>query len=74
MRGAHVKDLSGINRNIKRVILVESDPAAYQLQVSWSHQLFYVQVENTIPIKPFTDGSDVADTALIGLTPFLRGL
>ncbi|KAK1930778.1 Mitochondrial import inner membrane translocase subunit TIM50 [Phytophthora citrophthora] len=63
LNGAHVKDLSNLNRNLKQVVILDDDPAAYQLQP-----------ENAIPIKPFTNGRDRDDHELKDLIPFLKAL
>lgn len=63
LKGAHVKDLANLNRDIRQVVIVDDDPAAYQLQP-----------ENAIPIKPFTNGRDRDDHELKDLIPFLKAL
>ncbi|CEG36520.1 mitochondrial import inner membrane translocase subunit tim50 [Plasmopara halstedii] len=63
LNGAHVKDLANLNRDLKQVVILDDDPAAYQLQP-----------ENAIPIKPFTNGRDRDDHALKDLIPFLKAL
>ncbi|KAF1323950.1 Mitochondrial import inner membrane translocase subunit tim50, partial [Globisporangium splendens] len=63
LKGAHVKDLSNLNRDLRQVVIVDDDPAAYQLQP-----------ENAIPIKPFTNGSARDDRELTELIPFLKAL
>lgn len=63
LNGAHVKDLSNLNRNLKQVVILDDDPAAYQLQP-----------ENAIPIRPFTNGRDRDDHELKDLIPFLKAL
>lgn len=63
MNGTHVKDIKGINRNLNRVIIIDDDPDAYQLQK-----------RNAIPIKPYLDGTDQADDALANLLPFLTAV
>ncbi|KAI9915208.1 hypothetical protein PsorP6_007068 [Peronosclerospora sorghi] len=63
LNGAHVKDLSSLNRNLRQVVIVDDDPAAYQLQP-----------ENAIPVKPFTNGRDRDDQELKKLIPFLKAL
>ncbi|POM60366.1 Mitochondrial import inner membrane translocase subunit TIM50 [Phytophthora palmivora] len=63
LNGAHVKDLSNLNRDLKQVVILDDDPAAYQLQP-----------ENAIPIKPFTNGRDRDDHELKDLIPFLKAL
>jgi import inner membrane translocase subunit TIM50 len=63
LKGAHVKDLANLNRDLRQVVIVDDDPAAYQLQP-----------ENAIPIKPFTNGRDRDDHELTDLIPFLKAL
>ncbi|RLN93775.1 hypothetical protein BBJ28_00015119, partial [Nothophytophthora sp. Chile5] len=63
LNGAHVKDLANLNRDLRQVVILDDDPAAYQLQP-----------ENAIPIKPFTDGRDREDHELKDLIPFLKAL
>lgn len=58
--GVHIKDLSKLNRDVKKVILVDCIPDNYSLQE-----------ENAIPMKPW-DGE--FDDKLIGLIPFLEYL
>ncbi|CAK4134379.1 unnamed protein product [Aphanomyces euteiches] len=64
---AHVKsfvelyqDLAPMNRDIKRIILIDHNPDNFQLQP-----------ENAICIKPYVDGQDRTDKALKELIPFL---
>eukprot|EP00613_Pedinella_sp_CCMP2098_P078602 CAMPEP_0171935042 /NCGR_PEP_ID=MMETSP0993-20121228/32538_1 /TAXON_ID=483369 /ORGANISM="non described non described, Strain CCMP2098" /LENGTH=409 /DNA_ID=CAMNT_0012575875 /DNA_START=65 /DNA_END=1295 /DNA_ORIENTATION=- len=61
--GAHVKDLSALNRDLRKVLIIDDDPAAYQLQPG-----------NAIHIKPFKDAHDKGDSALEDLLPFLRAI
>ncbi|KAJ0399010.1 hypothetical protein P43SY_008330 [Pythium insidiosum] len=61
--GAHVKDLSKLNRDLRHVVIIDDDPLAYQLQP-----------ENAIPVKPYTDGRDREDHELKDLIPFLKAL
>jgi import inner membrane translocase subunit TIM50 len=63
LNGAHVKDLSNLNRDLRQVVILDDDPAAYQLQP-----------DNAIPIKPFTNGRDRDDHELKDLIPFLKAL
>ncbi|KAG0665447.1 mitochondrial inner membrane protein required for protein import [Maudiozyma exigua] len=58
--GHHIKDLSKLNRDVNKVIIIDTDPNNYQLQP-----------ENAIPMKPW-DGT--ADDKLISLIPFLEYL
>jgi TFIIF-interacting CTD phosphatase-like protein len=41
------KDLRGVNRNLKEVIIVDSNPASYILQP-----------DNAVPVVPFRGGND----------------
>ncbi|TDH71605.1 hypothetical protein CCR75_009010 [Bremia lactucae] len=63
LNGAHVKDLANLNRDLKQVVILDDDPAAYQLQP-----------ENAIPVKPFINGRDRDDHELTNLIPFLKAL
>eukprot|EP00960_Hanusia_phi_P051783 761028-Hanusia_phi.AAC.2 len=58
LKGLHVKDLSWLNRNLAKTIIVDNSPESYLMQP-----------ENAIPIKPFF--GDTGDTALLELIPFL---
>ncbi|SCU95078.1 LANO_0E09186g1_1 [Lachancea nothofagi CBS 11611] len=58
--GVHVKDLSKLNRDLGKIIIIDSDPNAYKLQP-----------ENALPMKPW-DGK--ADDGLLKLIPFLEYL
>ncbi|KAG0322522.1 mitochondrial inner membrane protein required for protein import [Dissophora globulifera] len=59
--GKHVKDLSHLNRDLSKVIIMDSNPDAYALQP-----------ENSIAMKPWT--GDASDTELVGMIPFLETL
>jgi Dullard-like phosphatase family protein len=59
--GVHVKDLSHLNRDLSRVILVDDDA-----------KHFKYQPENAILLPKWSD--DPTDTALLDLVPFLEGL
>ncbi|CCI47206.1 unnamed protein product [Albugo candida] len=63
LNGSRVKDLSKLNRDLKQVVLLDDDPAAYQLQP-----------ENAVPIKPFANARDRDDHELKDLIPFLKAL
>lgn len=58
--GVHIKDLSCLNRNLKRVIVLDDDPEEVK---------FHPQ--NLIRIKPFTDPTDFSDRSLVRIIPFL---
>jgi import inner membrane translocase subunit TIM50 len=58
--GVHVKDLKRLNRNLKRMIVLDDDPAEVQFNP-----------ENLIPIKPYTDPTDRTDNSLLRILPFL---
>ncbi|RQM10305.1 hypothetical protein B5M09_000125 [Aphanomyces astaci] len=53
-------DLAPMNRDIKRIILIDTKPENFQLQP-----------ENAICIPPYTDGQDRSDRQLKDLIPFL---
>ncbi|KAF9177971.1 mitochondrial inner membrane protein required for protein import [Haplosporangium sp. Z 767] len=59
--GKHVKDLSHLNRDLSKVIIMDSNPDAYSLQP-----------ENAIAMKPWL--GDPNDTELIAMIPFLETL
>jgi import inner membrane translocase subunit TIM50 len=61
--GVHIKDLSALNRDLKKVIIVDDDPKAFQLQPS-----------NAIHVPTFKNAMDKSDTTLEDLTPFLAAL
>lgn len=58
--GSYMKDLSRLNRNISRVILIDDDEKAASLNP-----------ENLIKVKPYTDPTDRKDDTLERLIPFL---
>ena len=58
--GVHIKDLSKLNRDLGKTVIIDCDPNAYKLQP-----------ENAIPMKPW-DGK--ADDGLLKLIPFLEYL
>jgi import inner membrane translocase subunit TIM50 len=58
--GVHVKDLNSLNRNIKRMVVLDDDLAEVQFNP-----------ENLIRVKPYTDPSDRTDDTLKRITPFL---
>jgi len=58
--GTYMKDLSALNRNINKIILIDDDPSAAQLNP-----------RNHIQIKPYDDATDRKDKALERITPFL---
>jgi mitochondrial import inner membrane translocase subunit TIM50 len=58
--GVHVKDLSRLNRNVKRMIVLDDDPLEVQLNP-----------ENLIRVKPYNDPTDRTDNTLARITPLL---
>jgi NLI interacting factor-like phosphatase len=60
INGVHAKDLSRLNRDIKRMIVIDDDPEEVQLNQ-----------ENWIRVKPYTDPTDRTDDTLERITPFL---
>lgn len=58
--GVHVKDLKSLNRNVKRMIVVDDDPEEVQLNP-----------ENLLRIKPYNDPNNHDDNTLERITPFL---
>eukprot|EP00536_Pseudo-nitzschia_multiseries_P016449 jgi/Psemu1/263662/estExt_Genewise1Plus.C_11180008 len=59
-KGVHVKDLSKLNRNTDRMIVIDDDLAEVQFHP-----------ENVVRVKPYTDPNDRTDTTLARITPFL---
>lgn len=60
--GRHVRDLSKLNRDLKQVLLITSDPQAYALQP-----------DNAIKL-PSWKMEEGADTTLLDLLPFLEAV
>ena len=58
--GTYMKDLSRLNRNTSRIILIDDDEKAASLNP-----------ENLIKVKPYTDPKDRKDDTLERLIPFL---
>lgn len=58
--GVYMKDLSSLNRDLRRVILIDDDEEAASLNP-----------DNFIRIKPYDDPSDRTDNTLERITPFL---
>lgn len=61
VNGKYVKDLSYLNRDLRHVVIVDTNPDSY------SHQPF-----NAVPIKPWRDDTD--DTELVDLVPFIEAI
>lgn len=58
--GVHIKDLSKLNRDLGKTLIIDCDPNSYKLQP-----------ENAIPVKPW---HGKADDELLRLIPFLEYL
>ncbi|KAG6639467.1 hypothetical protein CIPAW_10G102800 [Carya illinoinensis] len=58
--GKFVKDLSGLGRDLRQVVIVDDNPNAYEFQP-----------ENAIPSRPFTN--DLNDMELERVIKFLEG-
>ena len=58
--GVHVKDLNSLNRNVKRMIVLDDDPDEVQFNQ-----------KNLIRVKPYNDPNDRTDRTLERITPFL---
>lgn len=58
--GVHIKDLSKLNRDLGKVVTIDTDPNCYKLQP-----------ENAIPMEPW---NGEADDKLLRLIPFLEYL
>jgi len=61
--GKHVKDLSKMNRDLRKVIIIDDDPAAYQLQP-----------ENAIHVSTYSDPKNRDASAFEDLIPFLKAV
>jgi Dullard-like phosphatase family protein len=62
-RGHHVKDLSALNRDLRRVIVIDDDSKATALQPG-----------NAIHVSPFHNKKEEGDRDLVKLLPFLQAL
>lgn len=60
VNGRYVKDLSGLGRDLRRVVIVDDNPNSYVLQP-----------ENGVPVRPFIE--DVEDRELGRLLEFFEG-
>jgi mitochondrial import inner membrane translocase subunit TIM50 len=58
--GVHVKDLKSLNRNVKRMIVLDDDPEEVKFNK-----------ENLIRVKPYNDPNNHDDNTLERITPFL---
>lgn len=58
--GKYVKDLSHLNRDLSKVIIMDSNPESFSMQP-----------ENGIALKPWT--GEVKDQGLLEYIPFLEG-
>lgn len=58
--GVHCKDLNRLNRNVRRMIVLDDDPAEVAMNP-----------ENMIRVKPYTDPNDRTDNTLARIAPFL---
>lgn len=63
VNGHHVKDLSRLNRNVKKIVLVDDDAHAAMLQPA-----------NLIRVAPYSDARDKSDKQLLELIPFLTSI
>jgi Dullard-like phosphatase family protein len=61
VNGKYVKDLSYLNRDLRHVVILDTNPDSY------SHQPL-----NAVPVKPWRDDAD--DTELIDLVPFIEAI
>jgi len=58
--GIHVKNLDNLNRNVKRMVILDDDPEAVAFHP-----------DNLIRVKPYTDPNDREDDTLKRITPLL---
>lgn len=63
VRGVHVKDLSKLNRPLSKIVVLDKDLKALQLQPG-----------HCIVVPPYTNATNKSDTALEDITPFLAAL
>jgi len=63
VRGTHCKDLSRLNRDPRKIVVVDDDPRAVQLQP-----------HNVVLVTPYNDASKRDDTELEDLVPFLAAV
>ena len=61
--GVRIKDLSRLNRDLKRTIIVDDDPTSF----SW-------QPENGVAVNPFTDKNDTEDVTLLKVASMLEDI
>ncbi|CAG8465251.1 1051_t:CDS:10 [Scutellospora calospora] len=61
VEGKVIKDISKLNRDLSKVIVMDSNPEAYALQP-----------DNVISVPPWTE--DPNDTYLVDIIPFLEGI
>lgn len=61
VNGKHIKDLSFLNRDLRKVIIVDTNSVSYSYQP-----------DNAVAIKPWN--GDLNDTELIDLIPFLEAI
>mmetsp|Transcript_524 Transcript_524/g.1045 ORF Transcript_524/g.1045 Transcript_524/m.1045 type:complete len:385 (-) Transcript_524:289-1443(-) len=61
VNGQHIKDLSYLNRDLRHVVIVDTNPVSYSYQPL-----------NAIGIKPWHD--DLDDAELLNLVPFLEAV
>jgi len=74
--GAYIKDLSQVEPDLSRVMIVDNSPVSY---IFHEGQLYYgvdqntlTEADNAIPIEGWI--SDPTDNDLLNLIPFLEGL
>lgn len=60
VNGIYVKDLDRLNRNVKKIIVIDDDPSEVQFHP-----------HNVLKVKPYTDANDRTDTTLLRIIPFL---
>lgn len=61
--GEFIKDLSHLNRDLSKVIIIDDEAERFKLQP-----------ENGIAVKPFTDITNTTDNELLDLIPFLTDM
>lgn len=63
VRGTHCKDISRLNRDPRKIVVLDDDPLAVQLSP-----------QNAVLVTPYLDPADKTDTELEDIAPFLAAI
>jgi len=63
VRGTHCKDITKLNRDVGKIVVLDDDPRAVQLCT-----------KNAILVQPYNDGTNRIDSELEDLIPFLTAI